>query len=128
MIENRPEWTMNILAAFSIEKNRSVAPIACIFNMKTNFMTTYYRKNTLKFRQGSSLVRVIQFQEYLILPTTKQFKDRVGLVDPHVFSPTAFSQQLKRLLDSQEFHATDAQRAFLLYVIEKTLAHQVEII
>ncbi|WP_155303810.1 hypothetical protein [Desulfosarcina widdelii] len=43
-------------------------------------------------------------------------------VDDFGFSPSAISGQTNRILDSPEFKATDAQRAFLQYVVEKTLA------
>lgn len=42
------------------------------------------------------------------------------------FSPSEIHDQLERILNSPEFNATDAQRAFLQYVIGKTLAGQAE--
>ena len=42
--------------------------------------------------------------------------------DQTVFSPSEIHEQLERILNSTEFNATDAQRAFLQYVIEKKLA------
>ncbi|WP_319524517.1 hypothetical protein [uncultured Desulfosarcina sp.] len=43
-------------------------------------------------------------------------------VDNFGFSPSAILGQMNRILDSPEFKATDAQRAFLQYVVEKTLS------
>jgi TolB-like protein len=42
--------------------------------------------------------------------------------DEYGFSPSAISGQMDIILNSPEFNATDAQRAFLQYVVEKTLA------
>ena len=38
------------------------------------------------------------------------------------FSPSDIREQLERIQNSPEFNATDAQKAFLKYVVEKTLA------
>lgn len=40
--------------------------------------------------------------------------------------PSIIREQMKRLLNSTEFKATDAQKAFLKYVVEKTLAGQTD--
>lgn len=40
------------------------------------------------------------------------------------FSPGAVRKQMTRVLNSSEFNGTDAQRAFLAYVVDKTLAGQ----
>ena len=40
------------------------------------------------------------------------------------FSPGAVREQMTRVLNSSEFNGTDAQRAFLEYVVDKTLAGQ----
>lgn len=59
------------------------------------------------------------------MPSTKQFQIREVIDGAPAVTSSAVREQLRRLLDSPEFHATDAQRAFLEYVVEKTLADQV---
>jgi len=48
--------------------------------------------------------------------------------DDFEFPPSAISGQMNRILDSPEFKATDAQRAFLRYVVEKSLAGNADVI
>lgn len=60
------------------------------------------------------------------MASTKELQTHEGFFGTPEFSPTVIRDQLKRLLDSPEFHATEAQRAFLQYVVEKTLAGQLE--
>jgi len=56
------------------------------------------------------------------MKTEKSVSPSTVSVDDFGFSPSAISGQMNRILDSPEFKATDAQRAFLQYVVEKTLA------
>jgi adenylate cyclase len=44
------------------------------------------------------------------------------LAESSGFPPSIVNAQMERILNSPEFKATDAQRAFLQYVVEKTLA------
>ncbi len=51
------------------------------------------------------------------------------LADNSEVSPSVVSEQMRCILDSPEFDATEAQRAFLRYVVEKTLegqAHEIK--
>lgn len=60
------------------------------------------------------------------MPNSKKVKAPEGLAWAPVFSSSAINSQLGRILCSPEFHATEAQRAFLQYVIDKTLLGQME--
>jgi hypothetical protein len=44
------------------------------------------------------------------------------------FSASEIREQMERILNSPEFNATDAQRAFLQYVVQKTLLGQTDAI
>ncbi len=56
------------------------------------------------------------------MPDSRSLNLSKVLVGGSGFSPSAIHEQMERILNSPEFNATDAQRAFLQYVVEKTLA------
>ena len=45
-----------------------------------------------------------------------------GLIGNSKIAPAAIHEQMERILCSPEFTATEAQRAFLRYVVDKTLS------
>ena len=62
----------------------------------------------------------------VIMTTSKALQTSEEFADTTEVSPSEVNNQVWRLLKSPEFNATDAQRAFLQFVIEKTIAGQTE--
>ncbi len=124
-MENKSVWMTGIVSIFQYLKIYCIALILYLSNSIRTSLTTYYRINALIYFVRISHGLQFPFKRF-IMPTTSQSKSQCSSFTSRDFSPIEIRNQLQRVLNSAEFRATDAQRALLRYVIEKTLAGQAE--
>ena len=60
------------------------------------------------------------------MPNDKTMEPSTVPAEDGGLEPSSIEEQVERILNSPEFNATDAQRAFLQYVVRKTLAGQAD--
>jgi len=82
-------------------------------------LRTYFRINYTYPAQGSLFEQTIMPAEENTPNPSQKNLDSVGSADE-------IREQLQRILDSPTFRATEAQRKFLQFVVEKTLAGQAD--
>jgi adenylate cyclase len=70
---------------------------------------------------------LLQDNHIMSVNETRPIVGRKGPDEPdHAFTPDQVREQLGRVLTNPDFPATDAQRAFLQYVVEKSLSGQAD--